>query len=228
MVFLPGNSLSGLLRGSPFKPIQEHMEIVFSCICLIPPLFDALYRNDQSQIHETAEQIKALETRADKMKSTFRLNMPKSLFLPVDRKDLLNLMGDQDHLADTTEEIAKILTYRQMSVPKPIRELLDELLEGTVEIGAEARDMIGRLDELLETGFGGRELEKTSTMIAGVRRSEHNIDGIMHRTRKALFAAEGNLDPVSVIFWYKIIDLLGRISDQCENLADRFLLFLSK
>jgi len=135
---------------------------------------------------------------------------------------------NQDHLADTTEEIAKILTYREMEVPEAIKELLDELLEGTMEIGAEARDMIGRLDELLEVGFGGRELHKASEMIAGVRRSEHNIDGIMHRTRKALFAAEDDMDPVSVMFWYKIIDLLGRISDQCENLADRFLLFLSK
>jgi predicted phosphate transport protein (TIGR00153 family) len=228
MVFSPKGSLSGLLRGSPFKPIQEHMRVVFSCICLIPVLFDALYRKDKQQVFEIAEQIKTLETEADKLKSTFRLNMPKSLFLPVDRKDLLSLVSEQDHLAGTTEEIGKILTYRDMDVPEAIKELLDELLEGTMEISSEAKGMIERLDELLEVGFGGRELDKTSEMIAGVRRSEHNIDAIMHRTRRALFSIESELDPVSVIFWYEIIDLLGQISDQCENLADRFLLFLSK
>ena len=228
MPFLANKPLYGLLRGSPFKPIQEHMRIVFSCICLIPPLFDALYRKDTQQVIETAEQIKTLETEADKIKSTFRLNMPKSLFLPVDRKDLLSLIGDQDHLADTSENIGKILTYREMVVPEALKGLLDELLEGTMEIAAEAREMIEQLDELLEVGFGGRELEKISKRIAGVRRSEHNIDTIMHRTKKTLFSVEKELDPVSVIFWYEIIDLLGRISDQCENLADRLLLFLSK
>ncbi|MCK5515712.1 MAG: TIGR00153 family protein [Desulfobulbaceae bacterium] len=228
MPFLANKPLYGLMRGSPFRPIQEHMRIVFSCTCLIPPLFDALYRKDMEQISETAEQIKALETEADKLKSTFRLNMPKSLFLPVDRKDLLNLIRDQDNLADTTEDIAKILTYREMVVPEALKELLDELLEGTMEIASDAKGMIEQLDELLEVGFGGRELDKISTMIAGVRRSEHNIDAIIHRTRKALFSVESELDPVSVMFWYKIIDLLGRISDQCENLADRLLLFLSK
>ena len=228
MVFSPKGSLSGLLRGSPFKPIQKHMRVVFSCICLIPVLFDALYRKDKQQVFEIAEQIKTLETEADKLKSTFRLNMPKSLFLPVDRKDLLSLVSEQDHLAGTTEEIGKILTYRDMDVPEAIKELLDELLEGTMEISSEAKGMIERLDELLEVGFGGRELDKTSEMIAGVRRSEHNIDAIMHRTRRALFSIESELDPVSVIFWYEIIYLLGQISDQCENLADRFLLFLSK
>ncbi len=228
MPLMSNRPLSGLLRGSPFKPIQEHMKVVFSCVCLIPPLFDAVYREDDDLIADLAEQIKNLETKADKLKSTFRLNMPKSLFLPVDRKDLLNLIADQDKIADSAEDIGKIFIFRKMIVPENIKDLLDELLEGTMEIAAAAREMIGQLDELLEVGFAGREIEKVSRMIAGVRRSEHNIDVIIHRTRKALFAVEKELDPVSAMFWYNIIDLIELISDQSENLADRLLLFLSK
>ncbi len=228
MPILPNRTLSGLLRGSPFKPIQEHMKVVFSCVCLIPPLFDAVYREDEDQTIQFAEEINTLETQADLLKSTFRLNMPKSLFLPVDRKDLLNLIADQDRIADTTEEIAQTFLYRKMVVPDGIKDLLDELLEGTMEISAAAREMIEQLDELLEVGFSGREIDKVNAMIAGVRRSEHNLDQILHRTRRALFALESTLDPVAVIFWYRVIDLLGRISDLSENLADRLLLFLSK
>jgi len=220
--------LSGLLRGSPFKPIQDHMRVAFSCVCLIPPLFDAVYREDQQQVEDFAQQIANLETQADKLKSTFRLNMPKSLFLPVDRKDLLSLIGDQDKIADTSEDIGKIFMFRTMIVPEKLKPLLDEILEGTMEIAASARDMIDRLDELLEVGFTGREIDNVNRMIAGVRRSEHNIDEILHRNRKLLFTIEPELDPVSVMFWYQILDLLGLISDQCENLADRLLLFLSK
>ncbi len=225
---MPNLPLSGLLRRSPFRPIQEHMNVVFSCVCLIPPLFDAVYREDEALIADFARQINKLETEADKLKSTFRLNMPKSLFLPVDRKDLLNLIADQDKIADSTEDIGKIFIFRKMVVPEKIKELLDELLEGTMEIAAAAKEMIGRLDELLEVGFSGREIDKVSLMIAGVRRSEHNIDEIIHRTRRALFLTERDLDPVSVMFWYNIIDLIELISDQSENLADRLLLFLSK
>lgn len=228
MSLLKKPSLSGLLRQSPFKPIQQHMRTVFSCICLIPPLFDALYRKDLPQVRDFAEQIALLETEADQIKNTFRLNMPRSLFLPVDREDLLGLMADQDRVADTAEEIGQILCYRDMEVPEALKEILDELLEGTMEISSDAKAIIEQLDELLEVGFGGREMEKVSGMITGLRRSEHNIDSIMHRTRRTLFAVEDQLDPVSVIFWYKIIDLLGSISDQSENMADRLLLFLSK
>lgn len=228
MPLISNRGLSGLLRGSPFKPIQQHMSAVFSCVCLIPPLFDAVYKNDAKLVAEFADQISFLETEADKLKSTFRLNMPRSLFMPVDRKDLLSLIADQDKIADTAEDIGKIFLYRPMVVPEGIKEFLDELLEGTMEITAAAKVMIEQLDELMELGFGGREHDKVYKMIAGVRRSEHNIDEIIHRGRKQLYAIEKDLDPVTVIFWYKIIELLGLISDQSENLADRLLLFLSK
>jgi predicted phosphate transport protein (TIGR00153 family) len=204
------------------------MRVVFSCICYLPPLLDALYRNDYGQLSEFAEEIIKLESEADEIKHEFRFNLPSTLMLPVDRKDLLNLMSDQDRLADITEDIAKILVYRDMEVPDPLKDLLDELLEGTMEISVGAKDMIERLDELLQVGFRGREQENVAAMIAGVRRSEHNIDSIMHRIRRQLFEHEDQLDPISVMFWYQLINLLGAISDQAENLADRLLLFISK
>ncbi len=228
MAILSTSPLTGLLRGSPIKPMQEHMRIVFSCVCQVPPLFDALYRRDEQQLALFAEEIIKLETEADKLKTNYRLKMPKTLLLAVDRKDLLGLLSVQDDIADTVEEIAKIFLYRDMIVPENLKELLDELLEGTMEIASDAKAIIEQLDELLQVGFGGRELDKVGRMIAGVRRSEHNIDNIIHRARRTLFEGEKDLDPVSVMFWYQIIGLVGNISDLSENLADHLLLFLSK
>lgn len=205
------------------------MRAVFNCVCSLPPLFEALFEGDQEKVQECAKHIIVLETEADKLKSTFRLNLPKTLLLPVDRKDLLSLMADQDSLADISEEVAKIFIYREMKVPKELKPLVDELLEGTIEVSGEAMKMIEELDELVEVGFGGdRELEKVNKIIAGVRDSENNIDMILTRTRQTLFSIEKDLNPVDVMFWYKIIELVGNISDQAENMADRLLLFLSR
>ncbi len=220
--------LAGLLRKSPFKPIQEHMRTVFSCVALMQPLFKALSEKDKEQVKQLAQQIAELETDADKQKSVFRLNMPKTLFMPVDRRDLLNLLRDQDALADDAEKISQILTSRDMEIPEAIKELLDELLAGTLEICSEAKLMIEELDELVQVGFGGREHDKVIEMIAGVRRSEHDLDKILHQIKRDLFTVEETLLPVSVMFWYQIIDLLGNMSNQAENMSDRLLLFLSK
>ncbi len=221
--------LSRLLRKSPFKPIQEHMRLVFNCICTLPPLFEALFDQDNDKVLEAAQQIGQLESEADQIKNTFRLNMPTTLLLPVDRKDLLGLISDQDRLSDICEEVGKILSYRTMEVPPALKPLLDELLEGTIEVSGEAKRMIEELDELVEVGFGsGREVEKVTNIIQGVRKSEHNIDSILNRTRKELFSIESELNPVDVVFWYRILELVGDISNQAENIGDRLLLFLSR
>ena len=220
--------LAGLLRKSPFKPIQEHMRTVFSCVSLLQPLFEALSAKDEALVKQLAQQISELETDADKQKSVFRLHMPKTLFMPVDRRDLLHLLRNQDSLADDAEKISQILTSRDMEIPDAIKGLLDELLADTLQICSEAKLMIEELDELVQVGFGGREHDKVIEMIAGVRRSENNLDQILHRIKRALFTVEDSLNPVSVMFWYQIIDLLGNMSDQAENMSDRLLLFLSK
>ncbi len=220
--------LAGLLHKSPFKPIQEHMRTVFSCVSLLQPLFEALQAKDGEKVGKIAEQIGELETAADKQKSVFRLNMPKTLFLPVDRRDLLKLLHDQDCLADDAEAISQILVSRDMEVPEVIKDLLNTLLVSTLGICTEAKSIIEELDELVEVGFGGREHDKVIKMIDALRKSEHDIDQTLHKIRRALFSMEDSLPPVSVMFWYKIIALIGDMSDQAENMSDRLLLFLSK
>jgi len=220
--------LAGLLHKSPFKPIQEHMRTVFSCVSLLEPLFAALYAQDYEGVSTIAGQIAELETAADKQKSTFRLNMPKTLLLPVDRRDMLKLLHDQDSLADNTEDISQILISRDMEVPEAIKDLLNILLASTLGICTEAKSIVEELDELVEVGFGGREHDKVIEMIDNLRRTERDIDQTLQQLRRTLFTVEDNLSPVSAMFWYKIIDLLGRMSDLAENMADRLLLFLSK
>ncbi|MDU9049984.1 MAG: TIGR00153 family protein [Candidatus Electrothrix sp. Rat3] len=220
--------LAGLLHKSPFKPIQEHMRTVFSCVSLLQPLFAALYAQDYEGVKKIADQIDELETAADKQKSIFRLNMPTTLFLPVDRRDLLKLLHDQDSLADKTEEISQILISRDMEVPEAIKDLLNTLLVNTLGICTEAKSIIEELDELVQVGFRGIEHDKVIKMIDALRKSEHDIDQTLHKIRRTLFTIEDSLSPVSAVFWYKIIDLLGGISDLTENMSDRLLLFLSK
>lgn len=220
--------LAGLLRKSPFKPLQKHMRTVHSCVTLLPSLFKALSSKDTEQVQQFAQQIAALETDADKQKVVFRLHMPKTLFMPVDRRDLLNLLRDQDSLADDAEKIGQILLSRDMVIPEAIKELLDTLVQETVAISSEALLIIEELDELVQVGFGGREHDKVIEMISELRSSEHTIDHTLLEIRRALFAVEESLPPVSVMFWYQIIDLLGNMSDQAENMSDRLLLFLSK
>jgi hypothetical protein len=88
--------------------------------------------------------------------------------------------------------------------------------------------MIEQLDELLALGFGGKQSDLVSEMITDVKRSEHNIDDLIRDLNRTLFSIEDQLSPVSVMFWYKLIDLIGEISNQAENMGDRLMLFIAR
>ncbi len=88
--------------------------------------------------------------------------------------------------------------------------------------------MIEQLDELLAVGFGGKQSGLVSEMITNVKRSEHNIDFLVRDLNRTLFSVEDRLNPVSVMFWYKLIDLVAEISNQAENMGDRLTLFIAR
>ena len=220
--------LAALLRQSPFKQVQVHMRVVTRCVAKIPALFDAMIKKDQEQIKALALKIGELESEADSIKNEFRLHMPKRVLFAVARRDLLALIQQQDIIADTAEKIGQIVTQRDMEVPESIEEPLLNLVQCTIDICSRAAAMIEQLDELLAVGFGGKQSDLVSEMITNVKRDEHNIDFLIGDLNRALFSIEDQLKPVSVMFWYKLIDLIGEISDRAENMGDRLMLFIAR
>ncbi|MGD8882791.1 MAG: TIGR00153 family protein [Desulfobacterales bacterium] len=222
------STFANLMRHSPFKPVQEHMRVVTRCMAKVPALFDAMIKKDQKQIEALAAEIGELESEADQIKNEFRLHMPKRVLFAVARRDLLALIQQQDIIADTAEKIGQIVTQRVMEVPESIEAPLLNLVQCTTDICSQAAAMIEQLDELLALGFGGKQSDLVSEMITDVKRSEHNIDDLIRDLNRTLFSIEDQLSPVSVMFWYKLIDLIGEISNQAENMGDRLMLFIAR
>ena len=88
--------------------------------------------------------------------------------------------------------------------------------------------MVEEFDELIETGFGGRERDSVETMVAELNRLESLSDQKLVNALKALFAAEKTIDPVSVMMWYELIGWLGDLADHAERAGDRLRLMLAK
>jgi hypothetical protein len=219
---------ANLLRQSPFKPVQQHMRVVSRCVEKIPALFEAMIKKDQEQIDVLAVAIGELESEADSIKNEFRIHMPKRVLFAVARRDLLALIQQQDIIADTAEKIGQIVTQRVMEVPESIEEHLLNLVQRTTAICSQAAAMIEQLDELLAVGFGGKQSDLVSEMITNVKRDEHNIDVLIRNLNRTLFSIEDQMKPVSVMFWYKLIELIGEISNQAENMGDRLMLFIAR
>ena len=144
-------ALMALFGKSPFKPLQAHMEKVRECVERIRPLFDALLAGNRDEVEKLVNEICRLESEADAIKNDIRGHLPKSIFLPIDRRDLLEILDHQDSIADISQDIAVLLTLRDLQFHPDLKEPLDNLLKEVTTVCQLAADITREFDELLET-----------------------------------------------------------------------------
>ena len=220
--------LANMLKRSPFKAMQEHMRAVLSCVSHVPGLYAALSAGDAEAVEAAKAAIFAAEESADRIKNDLRANLPNRLFMPVDRRDLLEILQLQDSIADTAQDIAGLLTERPMGVPEPMREPLAKLVERCVDTCTHCGKAIAELDELVEMGFRGREAEQVEAMLDEINRLEEETDVMGFNLAKVLFEHEDDLKPVSVMMWYQLIHWTGDLADYAEKVGDRLRLLIAR
>ena len=222
------NPIAGLFGRSPFGPTQEHMKIVKECASKIVPLFEALEAGDPARIGVVKDEIFELEGKADDVKNEIRSRLPKSLLMPVDRRDLLDLLNAQDSIADTVQDVAGLLTLRDMPVPEAFNGKLMPYVLRALDAVDKCAEVIGELDELVETGFRGRAGEKVEEMVAALGAIETETDDQGAELCRILFDHEEEMKPLSVVFWYELVQDIGDIADFAEDVGDRLRLLIAR
>ena len=221
-------SIFSLFSKSPFNPLQAHMEIVRGCVERVHPLFNAILSGDRDKTQKLTEEICQLESDADAIKDEIRSTLPKSVFLPIDRRDLLEILHIQDSVADQCQDIAVLLTMREMKLHQELREPFARLLTEVTKVCSRSADIIREFDELLETSFGGHEAEKVLSMIEELNNEETVTDEIGIAIAKKLFALEDKMSPVDVLVWFRIFQQVGDLANYAERLGNRLRLLIAK
>ncbi len=189
--------------------------------------FEAVTQGDWAGAGEIQQQVVKFEHQADDLKKHLRLHLPKSLFLPVPRTDLLELLTMQDRIANRAKDIAGIIMGRRMAIPATMKDQMNEFVRASVAAAEQALTAINELDELLETGFSGRELLVVEKMIQELDDLEQKADQLEIGVRTSLFALEAQLPPVDVMFLYNIIDWVGDIANRAHDVGGRLQLLLA-
>ncbi len=223
-----GKFFADLFGRSPVEPLQRHIATSHQCAAELIPFFQAVFHDDWGQAAEIQSKIAQLENEADEIQKTIRLHLPKSLFLPVPRSDLVALLVKQDQIANRAKDIAGLMLGRQMSIPEQLHEPVFEYLKRSLSASEQAVTAINELDELVETAFGGREIKLVEKMITELNELEHQTDKIEITIRAKLFAIEKELPPIDVMFLYKIIEWIGDLADCAQKVGSRLQLLIAR
>jgi hypothetical protein len=101
------------------------------------------------------------------------------------------------------------------------RMALYELRENTKELGDFGRNLLAASERVLEALQGLRDLKNPQVVLercVEINRLENEADALLRGTLAKLFKEEK--DPITIIKWKEIYELLETASDRCEDVAN--------
>jgi len=220
--------LSGIFGTSPVRPLQEHMEKIVSCVSELTPFTKAALKNDQEGLALHHQNIVTMENEADALKKDLRLRLPSSLFMPIDRRDVLEVLTMQDMVAGSARDVSGLIIGRNMQFPKSMAKGYRKLVKRSIDACKQAYVAICELDELIETGFGKVERKRVGRLLIKLDVIEQQTDEQQVVLRNELFKLENELHPVNIMFLYKVIDQTGNIADRAQRVGSRLQLMLAR
>lgn len=219
--------LANIFGTSPVMPLEKHVGIAYKCVKELNEFFAAAVAQDWDRASEARDRVIQLEHDADDLKKEIRLKLPKSLFMPVPREDLLELLLVQDKMANRAKDVSGIVFGRRMVIPASISNEFLEFVQRNVDAAKQARKSVRELDELFTSGFRGAEVTLVEGLLEELDQIETDTDDRQAALRGSLFEVEKEYNPVDVMFLYQVIEMTGEIADMAERVGRRLELLLS-
>jgi len=218
--------IGDLFGRSPVRPMQQHMEAASNCAEQLVPLLEAMARGDLDAVAIHRASIDELEHKADEIKHEIRSNLPRRLFMAIERRDMLEILDCQDSIADVTQDVAEMVALRGMVTPPSLVEPLAALVDSALATCAQSSAVVNELDELVEAGFGRMEVNRVEEMIAKLNEFESHADVLGEEALRALFAIEEDIG-VGAYYWCEIIRWIGDVADYAERAGNRIRLLIA-
>ena len=225
---MTGSYFSEIFGASPVRPLQHHMKRVIKCVDKLPALIEGMLSGDDELRDAKYQRIVELEQEADMEKKRLRLHLPTSLFMPVDRRDVLEVLTMQDNVAGCARDIAGLVVMRDLVMPASLADDFRALLLRSVDACHQAHRTINEMDELVATGFGDKEIKRVNALLDELDAIESETDGMQFALSRRLMSIERELPPVEVMFLFALIDKTGTLADCAQRVGSRFQLLLAR
>lgn len=159
-------------------------------------------------VPEKVKRIKEVEHLGDEITHHAFERLHKQFITPFDRAEIHRLLSRIDDVLDLADGAAeRMQLYEITDVPPEARELGRVLNEATLKM----REAVGAL----------RAIKRPAVILEAckeINRLENEGDRFLRRGLANLF--KSGADPLSVIKWKEIYELLESATDRCEDVAN--------
>jgi predicted phosphate transport protein (TIGR00153 family) len=163
---------------------------------------------DLSGTEEKVRRIKEVEHEGDHITHLAFERLHTQFITPFDRAEIHRLLSRIDDVLDLADGAAeRIHLYEITDVPPEARELARVLHAATLK--------------MQEAMAALREIKKPKAILEAckeINRLENEADGFLRRGLAQLF--KSGADPLTVIKWKEIYELIEEATDRCEDVAN--------
>jgi predicted phosphate transport protein (TIGR00153 family) len=167
-------------------------------------LLDEMLRNFPDRQEDLTREILICEQQGDRITHDIIRRLNETFVTPIDREDILALTSSLDDMVDFIEEAADYIGLYKIEAPMEQSQKLAAVL---VQCARQLAEAMPRL----------RNFEDISHYTVEVNRLENDGDRITREAMASLF--EGGIDPMVVIRWKDIYQLLENAIDAAERVA---------
>jgi uncharacterized protein len=167
-------------------------------------LLEQFFRNYDER-ERLASQLLDAEHAGDQMSHEIGHKLERTFVTPFDREDIHALISRLDDIVDFIEEVADTCILYNIEAPTPVAI-------------AQAEIIVRQCEQLAE-GLGQlRTFKGLDRYWIEVHRLENEGDRVVRQAMAELF--KNGQDPIDVIKWKDVYDLLEKAIDACEDAAN--------
>ena len=164
-----------------------------------------LLAKDFPKIDDQIQLIRREEHEADELAHAALDRLDRTFITPFDREDIHTLVGELDDIVDMVDALAKRFNLYHIKHMEPyFQKQTEVLLQATIALN----EAVHRLRK-------SRKLSDLSDKLIEIHRLENLGDDNNHAAVSKLF--EGGTEPLEVIKWKGLYDLIEDAIDGCED-----------
>lgn len=158
--------------------------------------------------------IREIETRADAVVRQIFTSANRTFNAPIDREDILALAHDLDDVVDLIEDTAKgIQRYAVSTFPEQMQAMVDAVVESAA--------LLAKVMPLFDSIT--REHRQIFTVCERIGQLEEHADEIFDAALARIRAdlGSGALDTIAYLDRKELYELIERVLDKCDDVANR-------
>jgi predicted phosphate transport protein (TIGR00153 family) len=217
-----------VLPDSPYAMLMAHFDRVLEAVDKLKEMMELYLDGEFTKASELSIEVSKLEHEADEVKQHMRHSLPRMIFMPVSRQDMLDLLTSNERIADTAQDVAQILDLRQTKVPETLHPVIKNYLGNVVDSVHALKDMMVHLGTLFESSFAKNEAREIIELGQHVHEHEYKADVTNKQAAKAVYALEGQETPMALFHMLRFLNQLDSVADNAENSALRMVVIVAK